>query len=132
MTCILVPQNLIDHYFPLAAPHLKKALEHTPYTVWDLQSLFSACRNSQVFLFVDGPEVKNALVGQFVHYYQLGTVFYIMFLGGEGMDWRAGLKELDKWAKEHGAIKMTCNPRDGWAKYMKLTEIMRLCEIEVG
>lgn len=131
MKPLVVPQDMVDRYFPLAAPHLKKAIDHNPYTTWDLPSLHQACAIRTAYLFVDGPQVENALTGQFIPYHA-GMAFYIMFWGGEGgaQDWREGLDHLRTFVASYGVTQITCHARDGLTKMFNMRPLATLYVIE--
>lgn len=127
----IVPQHLVDAYFPLVAGHLQKAIEYTDYSEWDLQSVYRAVALREAFLFVDHPEhPKNALVGKFVRF-RGHTAFALQFIGGEGgYDWCEGVKEIRKFAAQYGVMELVGWPRKGWKRLFNCKVVTEMCVIE--
>lgn len=131
MTPLVVPQHLVDAYFPLVAGHLDKAIKHNRCSAWTIQGVYRACAMREAYLFVDDNEnPKNALVGQFVHW-DGEPVFYVMFMGGEGgADWPEAFKGIRQFAEQYGCKRIAASLRDGWFKHLKARKLATLCEIE--
>lgn len=128
MTPLVVPQHLVDHYFPLVAPMLQKAMDRNNASGWTMPALYRACAMREAYLFVDSEQPKNALVGRFEEWGGIPT-FYIQFMGGEGgADWPQAMKEIRKFAGVYGVTRITAHVRDGWLKHFKVRKLSTLCE----
>lgn len=131
MNPLVVPQHLVDLYWPHVAPHIEKAFDVSKYTDWSLPTLHRACVMREAFLFVDDAEQpKHALIGRFVNYLA-GPAFHIHFFGGEGgYDWKEAMPKIREFAEANGAKIITCHARKGLTRHIKMKQIGVLYEIE--
>ncbi len=110
--------------WPLAEPHVAKALVHYHGAYWpeDVLDLVEKGR-AQLWLVQKHDKVIAALVS-WINYYPRRTTICVPLIGGEQMkSWfRLALLAIESWAMEVGCDALEGGARRGWARLAKMEE----------
>ena len=116
MNPVLVPIKNVDFYFPLMSGYLDKAIQHNRCTSWTIPELWMACRQGNVFMYVDDYQnPRNVMVVEFPIYAN-ERVLYIALMGGEGgpdIDWDETMRNVHKIKELNGCERVISHLR-GW------------------
>jgi hypothetical protein len=117
-----VPLELLSDFWPLAAPHLARAVKHNPHI--DLADAFTNAASgfSQLIIVLEGGECAAAAVMERVRYPK-HVVGNIMLLGGNagtmGARLDALVDHLFRWAKARGCDRIALLGRPGFERLVR-------------
>lgn len=127
MTVHIVPIGMasVRTVWPLAAPHLAKALVHAR-GCYELEDLLDITENGKAQLWMcqrDDGHVVAALVSWFGIYPRRKSIC-VPFIGGTEMrTWfRKALLAIESWGIEQGCDALEGGARRGWARMAKMDE----------
>lgn len=111
-----IPAELVDHFWKLAEPYIKRALEHAngEFTPDDLRH-FCKDRTVQLWLVNEGEKVIGAATTEIVNYPAKKHCRIITVAGSRFQEWALDLDIiLCAWAKEHQCKTIEAAVRKGF------------------
>lgn len=115
-----IPANMVDRFWPLAEPYIKRALDHTrgEFTPADIKSL---CKDKviQLWLVSEGERIIAAATTEIVVYPSAKHCRVATLGGSRAVEWLQLLFfVLDEWAKEQGCDAMEAFVRKGFVRIL--------------
>jgi len=115
-----VPYENIDNIWPMAEPHLAKAVDRNNGFSLDDVRLQLKSRSMQMWLSVTDENIIEAVGITQIHVYPQKKTGFLLFLGGKDIDhWRPFMSQLERWAVANGCTDFEFIGRQGWSKIMK-------------
>lgn len=111
---VQIPADLVEFFWPLAEPWLRQA-EHRigcPSPEAFRKRLLNA--ECDLWLIYAGEVVAASAVTSV-----RGKTITVEALGGDGIDWRTLLADLEHLAREHGKTDLEIQGRPGWARLFR-------------
>lgn len=111
-----IPSFLIDKFWPLAEPYIKRALERG-HGEWEPQDIKDACRDQimQLWLVSDNDKVIGAVTTQIVIYPRRKHCRIVTLAGSRAQEWISdSAKIVFDWAKQQGCEAVEANVRKGF------------------
>lgn len=111
-----VPIDNLEQLWPMAEPHIKKALKKSDGT-YTIEEVKYGCLSGEYILWL----VKSgkAAIILMVSEYHKRKQCDILMLGGDDMDsWLVELDEIEGWAQKVGCDRMILTGRKGWEKML--------------
>lgn len=111
-----IPANLVEHFWKVAEPYIKRALEHASgeFLPSDLKT-FCKDRTIQLWLVNEGDKVIGAVTTEIVNYPRRRHCRVITLAGSNAKEW---MSELDiilcAWAKQQGCDAIEAYVRKGF------------------
>lgn len=103
-----IPANLVDHFWKLAEPYIKRALDNTcgEFLPIDIKN-FANNQIIQLWMISEGEKVIGACTTEIVNYPQRRHCRVLTVGGSRAKEW---MEELDiilcNWAKQQGCVGM--------------------------
>lgn len=115
-----IPAPMIDRFWPLAEPYIKRALDHTrgEFTPEDIK-LFCKDRVIQLWLVSEGERIIAAATTEVVTFPREKQCRVVTVAGSKAVEWTQLLvKVLNDWAKEQGCTAMHAFVRKGYVSIL--------------
>lgn len=116
-----IPSNLVDRFWPLAAPYVKRALDHTRNEFLP-EDIKAYCKDKviQLWLVSEGERVVAAATTEIIVYPQAKHCRVVTLGGSKAVEWTELLLSvvLNDWAKEQGCTAMEAFVRRGYVKIL--------------
>lgn len=115
-----IPSNMIDRFWPLAEPYIKRALDHAngEFKPADLKH-FCKDRTVQLWLVSEGERIVAAATTELINYPQRRHCRVITLAGSKAPEWTGLLDEtLLAWAKQQGCDSIEAYVRKGYVKVL--------------
>ena len=111
-----VPVENLEQLWPMAEPHIKKAVEKSDGT-YTAEEVKYGCLSGEYILWL--VRSGKAAIILMVSEYHNGKQCDILMLGGDDMnEWLDELEEIEGWAKRAGCDRMILTGRKGWQKML--------------
>lgn len=111
-----IPANLVEHFWKLAEPYIKRALDHAngEFTPANIKS-FCKDKVIQLWLINEGEKVIGACTTEIVNYPQKRYCRVVTLGGSKAKDWMGDLDIiLCEWAKQQGCQGLEAYVRKGF------------------
>ncbi len=111
-----IPAPVLDRFWPLAEPYIKRALDHTrgEFTPADIKA-YCKDRVIQLWLVSENERVIAAATTEIITYPRNKHCRVVTLGGSRAVEWTQLLfATLDEWAKEQGCDAMEAFVRKGY------------------
>lgn len=115
-----IPAHLIEHFWKLAEPYIKRALDHTSgeFTPADIKA-FCKDRVVQLWMISEGEKVLGACTTEVINYPQKRHCRIVTLGGSRSKEW---MSELDiivcAWAKQQECQAVEAYVRKGFVPFL--------------
>lgn len=113
-----IDSAVIDHVWPHVHPHVAACFDKLGEYRYEPEDILDAIRerDMQLWVAIDGNEVKAILITQLVRYPRVMECELFLWSGERTPDWEDHLARIEQWAREQGCHYMSSLSRPGTAK----------------
>lgn len=116
-----IPANMIDRFWPMAEPYIKRALDHTSgeFSPADIKA-YCKDRIIQLWLVSENERIIAACTTEIINYPQRKHCRVVTLAGSKAVEWTQLLDVvLLEWAKQQGCDAMEAFVRKGYVPVLE-------------
>lgn len=115
-----IPSNMVDRFWPLAEPYIKRALDHTRGE-FEPDDIRAYCKDKiiQLWLVSEGERIVAAATTEIIVYPRKKHCRVVTLAGSKAVEWTQLLDVvLLEWAREKGCDAMEAFVRKGYVSVL--------------